>query len=126
MEEAVTLFENAMESCTLLEPRRVSDGEGGFATVFAPTAKFEAAFALDSSSGARIAEKMGAEDLYTVTTKAPLRYHDAFVRDRDQQVFRSTSNGADRTPPKSATFAFYRHSAEKWELPGSIQEAADE
>ena len=69
----MSLWESAMQPCTLFELKRVSDGEGGFASVYAPSAPFEAAIKLDSSTEARIAAKEGAEDRYTVTTKAPLK-----------------------------------------------------
>ena len=48
----MSLWEAAMQPCTLLELRRVSDGEGGFASVYAPSAPFEAAIKLDSSTEA--------------------------------------------------------------------------
>lgn len=113
----MSLWESAMQPCTLFELKRVSDGEGGFASVYAPSAPFEAAITLDSSTEARVAAKEGAEDRYTVTTKAPLRFHDVFQRSSDGQTFRITSNGEDRKPPKAASFEFYRHSAEAWEVP---------
>lgn len=111
------LWEAAMQPCTLFELKRVSDGEGGFASVYAPSAPFEAAITLDSSTEARIAAKEGAEDRYTVTTVAPLKFHDVFQRSSDGKTFRITSNGEDRKPHDWATFKCYRHSAEAWEVP---------
>lgn len=56
----MSLWESAMQPCTLFELKRVSDGEGGFASVYAPSAPFEAAIKLDSSTEARVAAKEGA------------------------------------------------------------------
>ena len=107
MEEAVSLWEDMMVPCELLEQRRVSDGEGGFATVWAPSAPFEAAIVHDDSTQARIAEKEGVTSLYTVTTdrNANLEYHDVFKRLSDNKIFRVTSDGDDKLTPGVASFS---------------------
>ena len=97
--------------------RRVSDGEGGFATVWAPSAPFEAAIVHDDSTQARIAEKEGVTSLYTVTTKAPLGFHDVFTRKSDGQAFRVTSNAEDGKTPSMVSFQFSQCQAEAWEVP---------
>lgn len=117
MEEAVSLWEDMMVPCELLEQRRVSDGEGGFATVWAPSAPFEAAIVHDDSTEARIAEKEGVTSLYTVTTKAPLKFHDVFTRKSDGQAFRVTSNAEDGKTPSMVSFQFSQCQAEAWEVP---------
>ena len=79
---------------------------------------FDAAIVKDTSLEARIAEKEGLTNTYTVTTSpnAALEFHDVFKRVRDGQVFRVTSNGDDVRPPSVATFDFEQVSAEEWEL----------
>lgn len=111
------LYDDMMVPCELYERKRVSDGEGGFATVWAPSAPFEASISLDSSTQARIAEKEGLSNLYTVITVGKLNFHDVFVRKGDGQAFRITSLPEDGKTPSMVTFQFYRYSAERWEVP---------
>lgn len=118
MEEAVSLFEQMTTTCVLVEQRRVSDGEGGFATSWVDGAEFEAAIVRDTSTLARIAEKDGVANVYTVTTpKARLSFHDVFRRLSDGQCFRVTSNSDDGATPSMVTFSFGQCSAEEWEVP---------
>lgn len=104
--------------CTLIEKQRVPDGEGGFTTSWVDGAKFDAAIVLDNSTQARIAQKEGVTNLYTVTTStnAALDFHDVFRRESDGQIFRVTSNGDDKQSPKIASFDIQQVSAEEWTL----------
>lgn len=115
----MSLLQEYMEPCRLIEKKRVPDGEGGFATTWADGAEFAAAIILDNSMQARIAEKQGITSVYTVTAPktAPLEYHDVFRRLSDGQVFRVTSNGKDVETPERATFRFSQATAEKWDIP---------
>lgn len=110
------LFERMMEGCTLYERRRVSDGEGGFATVWAPGAAFEAAVTHDRSAEERVAERQGLASEWTVTTRAELGFHDVFVRDSDRQALRVTSKAGDGKAPACASFAFNQCTAEAYEM----------
>jgi hypothetical protein len=118
MEEVMSLINDWNEDCTLLERRRIQDGEGGWLTSWEDGASFTAAITFDSSTQAKIAEAQGVTSLYSVyTTKnALLSYHDVFRRNSDGQVFRVTSNGQDVQTPASASFEFSKVSAERWEL----------
>lgn len=111
------LWERMQVTCSLMERTRVSDGEGGFAVAWAETASFEAAIVKDTSTQARIAEKDGVTNLYTVTTIAPLSFGDVFKRASDGQCFRVTSNADDGMTPSMVTFRFNQCSAEEWEVP---------
>lgn len=104
--------------CTLLEKSRVPDGEGGFTTAWTDGPKFDAAIVRDTSLQARVAEKEGVSNVYTVTTAANARldFHDVFRRDGDGQVFRVTSNGDDKRTPDVASFQFEQVTAEEWSL----------
>lgn len=106
------------EPCTLLEKKRVPDGEGGFTTEWSDGPSFKAAIVLDTSTAARVAEKEGVTNLYTVTTStnASLDFHDVFRRESDGQVFRVTSKEGDKVTPKVASFQFAQVSAEEWVL----------
>ena len=113
------LVANFMERCTMLEKKRLPDGQGGFTTVWADAGPFMAAIVKDNTLSARVAEKQGVTEVYTVTTPpgVGLEFHDVFRRDSDGATFRATSNAIDSRPPAAATFAFEQVNAERWELP---------
>lgn len=104
--------------CAVMDEAKVPDGEGGFTTAWREGAEFEAAIVKDTSLEARIAEKDGLTNTYTVTASvnAGLEFHDVFKRKSDGQVFRVTSNGDDRRTPPVASFQFEQVSAEEWSL----------
>lgn len=115
------LIEDWKEPCVLLEKKRISDGEGGWAeTTWVEGAKFKASITLDTSTPAVIAERQGMAKIYRVTTdkNAMLDFHDVFRRVEDGQIFRVTSDGKDvQTPPNSAITPFSQVTAEEWALP---------
>ena len=114
----MSLLDDYMTPCVLLTKTRVSDGEGGWTTSWTDGMGFEAAIVLDNSTAARVAERQGVTNLYTVTTSRGfmLDFHDVFRRESDGQVFRVTSNGDDRQTPTSATLDMSQVSAEEWVL----------
>lgn len=114
----MSLVDEFKVPCVLLEKRRVPDGEGGLTTAWTDGAEFEAAIVRDTTMTARIAEREGVSNVYTVTTDkaAPLEFHDVFRRKSDKQVFRVTSNGDDKSTPERAGFQFSQSTAEEWSL----------
>lgn len=114
----MTLIDAFKEPCVLMERQRVSDGEGGWTTSWVEGAAFDAAIVRDTTLAARVAEKEGVSNVYTVTTdtNAHLEFYDVFKRVSDGQVFRVTSNGDDARTPDAATFQFEQVSAEEWRL----------
>ena len=114
----MSLVDNFKVPCVLLERSRVPDGEGGWTTGWVDGPEFDAAIVRNSSLAARVAEKEGVTNVYTVTTSpnAALEFHDVFRRVSDGQVFRVTSNGDDVQTPAQATFQFQQVSAEEWVL----------
>ena len=112
------LYETMMDSCVMLDKHTVPDGLGGFTTEWSEGAGFLAAINKDNTLDARIAEKQGVTEVYTVTVNkgVTLSYHDVFKRLEDNAVFRVTSNTIDSTSPKVASFAIGQVSAERWEL----------
>lgn len=122
MEEGVygmSLIDEFMTSCVMMDKRSVHDGLGGFSYEWTDGAHFTAAIVKDSSLQARIAEKDGLTELYTVTVYkgASLQFHDVFRRVSDGAVFRVTSNTVDSWTPDSAPLQIGRVFAERWELP---------
>ena len=114
----MSLLDEAMDNCIILNKIIVQDGYGGYETLYVDGAPFDAAIVLDNSMQARAAEKQGVTSLYTVTTTKALnlQYHDVFKRKRDNKIFRVTSDGDDKHTPASASLNMRQVSAEEWEL----------
>ena len=115
----MSLLDEFMESCVLLDKTTTSDGYGGIITTWKTGADFNAAVVLDTSIQARTAAVQGVTALYTVTTSKSvnLQYHDVFQRKSDLKVFRVTSDGDDKKTPGSATLDMRQVSAEEYTLP---------
>ena len=114
----MSLLDEAMEKCILLDKVTESDGMGGYIPTWVDGAEFQAAITFDTSMQARIADKQGVTSLYTVTTSKALNleYHDVFRRDRDNKVFRVTSDGSDNKTPASASLNMRQVNAEEWSV----------
>lgn len=114
----MSLIDDFKVTCTLLEKKRVPDGEGGWTVTWVDGMEFDAAIVLDNSTQARVAEKEGMTSVYTVTTEKNmgLDFHDVFRRNSDGDTFRVTSDSQDRQTPDRASFQFAQVSAEKWNL----------
>lgn len=115
----MSLLDNAMESCTMLDRSTAPDGRGGIVTAWVDGAQFQAATTFDSSMQGRVAAAQGVTNLYTVTTRRTvnLQYHDIFRRERDGKIFRVTSDGDDKATPTTAGLDMRQVSAEEFELP---------
>lgn len=111
----MSLLDESMEECVLMDKTTVSDGYGGYTTSWQEGATISAATVLDNSMEARIADKQGVTALYTVTTRknVNLQYHDIFRRKRDGKLFRVTSDGDDKRTPNSAGLNMRQVSAEE-------------
>ena len=114
----MSLLDEAMEKCVMMDKTTVDDGYGGYDTVYAEGATFDAAIVFATSIEARRAEASGVSSLYTVTTSRAmtLEYHDIFKRIRDNKVFRVTSDGDDVFTPQSATLDMRQVTAEEFVL----------
>lgn len=114
----MSLIDVMMEPCVMIDKRTVPDGYGGFIREWVDGAEFQAAVVKNNTMEARIAEKQGVTELYTVTVAKGLTllYHDVFRRKSDQAVFRVTSNITDSETPSVATFQIGQVTAERWEL----------
>lgn len=117
----MSLLSEALESCTLLTKSVVNDGYGGYVTTWTEGAEFDAAIVFDTSIQARQAEVQGVSSRYTVTTKRimHLEYHDVFRRNSDGKIFRVTSDGDDKSTPKTATLDMRQVTCEEFTLPSN-------
>ena len=112
------LYEAMMEDCFFMEKVRTSDGLGGFTETWTQGAMFQAALHKDSSMQARVAEKQGVTELYTITVdrSVPLDFHDVIKRKSDGLILRVTSNIRDNKSPEFSGINFGQVTAEAWEL----------
>lgn len=119
MEEDMSLLDEAMETCVILDKITVNDGYGGYTSEYTEGAEIKCAITFDSSMQARLADKQGVSSLYTVTTDRGiiLQYHDVFKRRRDGKIFRVTSDGDDKYTPQSAGLNMRQVTAEEFILP---------
>lgn len=111
----MSLLDESMTTCMLMDRTTVSDGYGGYTNVWKDGAEISAAIVLDNSIEARVADVQGVTDLYTVTTRKNinLQYGQVFRRESDGKYFRVTSNGDDMKTPTSASLNMRQVSAEK-------------
>ena len=114
----MSLIDVMMEDCVMIDKRTVPDGVGGFVPEWVDGAPFKAAVIKNNTLEARVAEKQGVTELYTVTVDKgiKLQYHDVFRRLSDGLTFRVTSNIRDSETPSVATFQIGQVTAERWEL----------
>ncbi len=114
----MSLLEEAMTACTMLNKQTKADGYGGIIAEWKEGAEFNAAITFNTSMEARTAEKQGVTSLYTVTTpkNIHLEYHEVFRREKDGKIFRVTSDGDDLATPDSAKLNMRKVTAEEWEL----------
>ncbi|MBQ9041419.1 MAG: hypothetical protein IJ111_01225 [Eggerthellaceae bacterium] len=115
----MTLFLDMTVPCVRLYKLVEKDGEGGHNVRWIDGAPFKAAIHRENTLNARVAEKDGMTDVYTVTVnpETSLPFHSVFKRLSDGKTFRTTSDTADRHTPTMSTFQFARVAAEEWELP---------
>lgn len=115
----MSLLDEAMTECVLLNKTIQSDGYGGYYATWSDGVSFNAAIVLNTSMQAKIGQQMGVTGLYTITTRKQLnlQYHDVFRRVKDGQIFRVTSDGDDKNTPESATLNMRQVSAEEFKLP---------
>ena len=117
----MSLLDEAMETCVLLNKQTTADGYGGYITQWSDGAEFNCAIVYDTSLEARVAEKQGVNSRYTITVRKNmmLEYHDVIRRVRDGKIFRITSDGDDKYTPASASLNMRQVTAEEWELPSN-------
>lgn len=114
----MSLLSEAFEEFNIIDKRTVPDGYGGYKPQYVVGAEIQAAVTFDTSIEARTAEKQGVTSLYTVTTSRALtlEYHDIIRRQRDQKIFRITSDGDDKFTPASAQLDMRQVTAEEFVL----------
>ena len=114
----MSLLEDAMESFNIIDKVKVSDGYGGTIDSWSEGVEIKAAAVVDSSAEMRVAMAEGVKASYTITTNknVNLQYHDVIKRQRDNKIFRITSDGDDKYAPAAASLNMRQVTAEEWEL----------
>ena len=114
----MNLIDTMMDRCTMLDKQTTPDGLGGFTHEWTNGASFDAAIVKDNTLAARVAEKDGVTEVYTVTVAkgVSLDYHDVFRRESDGATFRVTSNTHDSEAPAVSTIRIGQVTAERWVL----------
>lgn len=117
----MSLLTDAYEGAIIYDKTTASDGRGGVITKYVEGAEIDIAFSFDTSTQARVAEKSGVENRYTLTTHKTvnLQYHDVIKRVRDSKIFRVTSDGDDNYTPASASLDMRQVEAEEWTIPAN-------
>ena len=112
------LYEAMMKPCRFLVKTHEPDGLGGFVDTWTPGAAFPAAILKDASMAARIAEKDGLTEVYTITVKrsVPLEFHDVIQRLEDEKIFRVTSEIVDNKSRAFSGIDFGQVTAEAFKL----------
>ena len=115
----MSLVDDAMIKSYILDKTSSPDGRGGVITTYKEGAEIMVAYSFDTSTEARLGEKQGAENRYTLTTRKTvnLQYHDVVKRTSDNKIFRVTSDGDDNLTPSSSSLDMRQVEAEEWELP---------
>ena len=115
----MALIDCMMVPCVFMVPTRTPDGSGGNRTAWVDGKQFRAAIIQDTSTEARIAEAAGTVRMYTVTVSRSvhLEYHAVIKRVSDGQIFRITSDNANKKAPVCSALDIAQSTAEAWRLP---------
>ena len=118
----MSVLENAYEDYVLLDKKRVSDGMGGYDTVWTEGVTIQCAPQFSTSLQARTAQAQGVSSMYTLVTKRSitLEFHDVLKRKSDGKIFRVTSDGDDKYTPSTAGLDMRVVTCEEWVLPNDI------
>ena len=117
MEEGgiLSLIEQMMDKCRILNKIRQDDPYGSETVTWQEGTTFEATIIKDSTTEARIAEKQGIDELFTVVVRKgfQLSFNDYFRRMSDGANFRVTSNIVDSEAPEASSIRIAKVNAEK-------------
>lgn len=115
----MSLITDSMEKCVMINRSVILDSFGTYVNAWVDGVEFEAAITKDNTLAARVAEKEGITEVYTITVAKgfPLEFHDVFRRESDGLTYRVTSNIKDNETPHRASFSIGQVSAERWDLP---------
>ena len=113
----MSLLNQMMEDCRILNHVREDDDYGGYKETWTEGARFRAAIAKVTSAEQLVAEKQGVSESFTVVVNKSmvLDYHDVFKRLSDNALFRVTSRTVDSTAHPASTVQIAKVTAERLE-----------
>lgn len=117
----MTMIENLMEDFHIMDKTTSSSGLLGTSVSYVEGAQIKAFARKDNSIEAKLAEKQGVTEVYTVVVNksVQLDFHDVIKRDSDGAIFRITGNITDNKAPDISTVPIAKLSAERWVLPSA-------
>lgn len=117
----MSLIDVYKEDCVMMDKVTVEDDYGGFTPTWQEGARFKAAIVKDNTLSARVAEKQGVTEIYTITVDKglSLNFHDVVKRVSDGATFRVTSNIHESETPSVASFQIGQVTAERWSIPNA-------
>lgn len=100
----MSLLQEAMTPCVIMDKTTQKDGYGGVVTVWTEGAEIEAAIAPDGGTEQLVAQQRGWTGSYTIVTSKSvvLLAGDVIKRREDNHTFRIKSDGTDNKTPASA------------------------
>ena len=116
-----TLLDSMAEECIILDKSTVQTPTGGYKLVWQDGVPFSAVIRKDDTLQARVAEKQGFTELYTVVVQKgfPLNHHDVFRRVKDGNTYRITSPITDEETPDYSQINIGSVTAERWDIPNA-------
>ena len=91
----MSLFDDALEPCFIMDKTTAKDGYGGVITTYVEGAEIEAAIVFGDTLQNLVAAVKEGKDSYTIITRrnVVLQIGDVFKRVSDNGLFNITSNG---------------------------------
>lgn len=104
VEEDMSLLQEAMTPCVIMDKTTAPDGYGGVVTMWSEGAAIDAAITPDGGTEQLVAFQRGWTGSYSVITKKSvvLMSGDVIKRKSDNMTFRIKSDGPDNKTPGSA------------------------
>lgn len=113
------LLDLSMQECVMMDKKTVSDGEGGYLTVYSEGARFMASVVPENQGLDKIARAISEAVTYRVTTRrnVSLSVYDIFRTVGDGQTYRISYSNVQSTP-ETADLDMRVTTAERWVIPG--------
>jgi len=100
----MSLFDDALEPCLIMDKTTAKDGYGGVITTYVEGAEIEAAIVFGDTLQNLVAAVKEGKDSYRIITRrnVVLQFGDVIKRVSDGGMFTITSNGKDSATPQGA------------------------